>query len=143
MNIEKGEKRLEAINRLHALSEAFHLGNEALDKFNNNKICVSSETSVKSLFVDDRYVRIVNKFEQDNNALVYMALESGAMEGFLTLSLLYVSDFKGEWKKESLQPNGEILAYESVVDDQMEGGFGNDTVSIKLSSVGGRLIKLA
>ena len=142
MNIGKGENRLEAINRLHEICEVYHLGNEPVEKFTNNKICCSSELSVKSLFVDDRYVKIVNKFEEDNNAMVYMALESGAMDGFPTLSLLYVSDFKGEWKKEKLQPDGEILAYESVVDDQMEGGFGNNIVSIKLSSVGGRLIKL-
>lgn len=142
MNIEKGEKRLEAINRLHEICEVFHLGSEPVDKFNNNKICVSSESGIRSLHVDDRYVKIVNRFEEANNALVYMVLESGATEGFLTLSMLYVGDYKGEWKKEKLQLNGEILAHESVVDDQMEGGFGNDTVPIKLSSIGGRLIKL-
>lgn len=142
MNVEKFDKWNEAIDRMCELCDRFGLGNDLADKLRSDSLYYSAEFSVKSIQADDRYRNFVRNFEEANNALVYHAIESIKPEGATILTLLFVSDFRGNWEKERIRPDGTIVAYEGLVDDSMSSGFGNDIVEVKIEGTGGHLVRI-
>ena len=142
MNIAKFDKWGEALDRMQELCDRFRLGNDLVDKLRAEELYYSAEFSIKSIQADDRYRNFVRSFETDHNALVYHVIESVKPEGSTILTLLFVSDFKGNWEKERIKPDGTIFAYEGLVDDSMSGGFGNDIVEVKIEGMGGHLVRI-
>ncbi len=142
MNIGKFDKWGEALDRMGELCDRFRLGNELVDKLRAEKLYYSAEFSIKSIQADDRYLSMVRGFEESHNALVYHVIESIKPEGSTILTLLFVSDFKGNWENERIKPDGTIFAYEGLVDDSVSGGFGNDTVEVKIEGTGGHLVRI-
>ena len=143
MYVSTQEKRIEALNRLEELCKTYNMNDILVAKLQNNEVYVSYDMGVKSMYSDDRYVRIVKKFEEDNSAVVYHVIESKTPEEIITLSILFVSDLKNSWESEKIQPDNKVKAFVSTVDDNMGGGFGNDIVPIKLYLNNGHLTRLA
>lgn len=143
MNASTAEKRIEALDRLEELCKRYNISSDLVSKLQNNEIYVSYGMGVKSIYSDDRYVRIVQKFEEENNAVAYHVIETMSPEETITLSILFVSDLKNSWEREKIQPDNKVPAFVSTVDDYMGGGFGNDIMTIKLYLNNGHLTRLA
>ena len=142
MNVEKFDKWGEALDRMQELCDRFRLGNSLVDKLKNERLYYSAEFSVASIQAEDRYRNFVRSFEDAHNALVYHVIESIKPEGSTILTLLFVSDFRGNWINERIKPDGTIVAYEGLVDDSMSAGFGNDIVEVKIEGTGGHLVRI-
>ena len=70
MYVSTGEKKLEALDRLEALCKTYNLGGNLVAKLQNNEVFVSYDLGLKSMYSDDRYVKIVKKFEEELNKKV-------------------------------------------------------------------------
>lgn len=90
------EMKAEAINRMKLLN----IFPQTLNQFEKSDLVSISEPPIGGFFWADEFQKeIIRKFEEENNALVYMGVMSYTHFGKL-LSLLYVSKYKSEWKRD-------------------------------------------
>jgi hypothetical protein len=89
-----------------------------------------------TIIYDERYVRIINEFEDKRNAYVYHVIEA-KNQGLTLLSLLYVSDFLDDWPTEELDGNS-IFTYTCCVEEK---GF-EEAGWIKIDAPMGYLMRI-
>jgi hypothetical protein len=93
MNISREIKKEEAIKRMKAMG----IIPDAIRQFENDDIVMVSEPPIGGLYwLNDEEKVMVRKFEQENNALVYLIARSYTNIGTMD-NLFYVSDYDEEW----------------------------------------------
>lgn len=108
MNISKERKKEEAIKRMKELN----IISDVIKQFSKDDIVMISEPPLGGLFwLNEEQKEMVRKFEEENDALVYMVIRSYTEFGTMD-SLLYISDYDEEWEmdREDLQ-NNYIMTY--------------------------------
>lgn len=106
MAMSREQKREEAIKRLQALGVMKNVVND----FKEGVVNVS-ENGGFLYWVNDEQKKIIQEFEEKNNAVVYHIIHGQTNIGEL-LNILYVSDWHEEWEmdRDDLR-NGQALAY--------------------------------
>lgn len=93
MNVSREIKKAEAIKRMKAMG----IISDAVQQFAEKDIVMVSEPPLGGLFwLGDEEKKMVQDFEQEYNALVYLAVRSYTNIGKMD-SIFYVSDHKDEW----------------------------------------------
>ena len=93
MNVSREIKKEEAIKRMKAMN----IYSDAIKQFKNADIVMVSEPPLGGLFwLNDEEKEMVSKFEQENNALVYLVVRSFTNLGIMD-NIFYVSDYQDEW----------------------------------------------
>lgn len=93
MKVSREIKKVEAINRMKAMN----IYSDAIKQFKNADIVMVSEPPLGGLFwLNDEEKEMVSKFEQENNALVYLVVRSFTNLGIMD-NIFYVSDYQDEW----------------------------------------------
>lgn len=93
MNVSREIKKAEAIKRMKAMG----IISDAIKQFAEKNIVMVSEPPLGGLFwLDDKEKKMVQDFEQEYNALVYLVVRSYTNIGKMD-SLFYVSDYQSEW----------------------------------------------
>lgn len=135
MNITREIKKEEAIKRMKALD----IIDDAMNQFKNEDIIMVSEPPFGALYwLDDEEKEMVEEFEEEYDALVYMVVRSFTNFGKMD-SLLYVSDYEEEWEMDNADINdGYVMSY--VINHDMPdcSEFG----SIAIRSVCGGLLRI-
>ena len=94
MKVSMENKKKEAIRRMEALD----IYSETINQFETENLVSYSEAPLGANFWLNKEQReIVQKFEEEYNALVYFVIRSYTEFGTLD-SFLYVSDYPDEWK---------------------------------------------
>ena len=108
MKVSREAKKQEAIKRMKALD----IIDNAIDEFENDDIVMVSEPPLGGLYwLNDEEKEMVRKFEEENNALVYMVVRAFTNFGKMD-SLLFVSDYKEEWEMDNEDlKDGYVLSY--------------------------------
>ena len=97
MKISRETKKAEAIKRMKAME----IIPEAIRQFEEDDLVNVSENPYGMLFwANDEYKKLIAEFEDEYNALVYLANYCNTNFGRL-LSLFYVSDYKEEWEMDN------------------------------------------
>lgn len=135
MNITREIKKEEAIRRMKSLD----IINDAINQFKREDIVMVSEPPFGALYwLNDEEKEMVEEFEEEYDALVYMVVRSFTNFGKMD-SLLYVSDYEEEWEMDNADINdGYIMSY--VINHDMPdcSEFG----SIAIRSVSGGLLRI-
>lgn len=108
MNISREDKKAEAIARMKALG----LFSDTVAQFEKQNLVSISEPPLGAFFwLEGEDLERVKKFEEEYNALVYVAIRSYTIIGKMD-AFLYVSDHAEEWdaEREDLK-NSETIAY--------------------------------
>ena len=93
MKVSREIKKEEAIKRMKAMN----IYSDAIKQFKNADIVMVSEPPLGGLFwLNDEEKEMVSKFEQENNALVYLVVRSFTNLGIMD-NIFYVSDYQDEW----------------------------------------------
>lgn len=93
MNVSNEIKKAEAIKRMKAMG----IIPDAIKQFAEEDVVMVSEPPLGGLFwMSDEEKKMVQDFEQEYNALVYLVVRSYTNIGKMD-SLFYVSDHKDEW----------------------------------------------
>ena len=93
MKVSREIKKVEAIKRMKAMN----IYSDAIKQFKNADIVMVSEPPLGGLFwLNDEEKEMVSKFEQENNALVYLVVRSFTNLGIMD-NIFYVSDYQDEW----------------------------------------------
>lgn len=96
MKISTERKGAEAIKRMKALN----IIGDAIEQFRKSGQIMCSEPPMGALYwIDDEQKKLVEEFEQEHNALVYMVIRTYFAEFGKMDALLYVSDYKEEWDR--------------------------------------------
>lgn len=92
--ITREMKKEEAIKRMKALD----IIDDAIEQFKNDNVIMVSEPPFGALYwCNDEEKEMIRKFEEENDALVYMVIREYTQFGKLD-SLLFVSDYEEEWE---------------------------------------------
>ena len=121
MNITKEEKKKEAIRRM----EQLNIIPDAIKQFSNSNTLMISEPPFGGLYwLNEEQKKMVRKFEEAYNSLVYMVIRSYTQFGVVD-SLLHVNDYKEEWKldREDLE-NNIVMTYSINHDNPVFSEFG-------------------
>ena len=135
MNVSREIKKEEAIKRMRAMN----IYSDAIKQFKNADIVMVSEPPLGGLFwLNDEEKEMVSKFEQENNALVYLVVRSFTNLGIMD-NIFYVSDYQDEWEMEN-EDLKDHYAFVYVVNYDMPdcSEFG----SIAWKSVGGGVLRV-
>ena len=101
MKISREIKKEEAIKRMKAMN----IYSDAIKQFKNADIVMVSEPPLGGLFwLNDEEKEMVSKFEQENNALVYLVVRSFTNLGTMD-NIFYVSDYQDEWEMDNADLN--------------------------------------
>lgn len=108
MSIPREIKKQEAIKRLKALN----IIGDAIEQFERDDIVMVSEPPYGGLYwLNDEEKEMVEKFEEEYNALVYMVVRSFTNFGKMD-SLLFVSDYDEEYEMEMEDiTDGYVMTY--------------------------------
>jgi len=121
----KEQQRQEAIERLKLLK----LYPNVLKDFEKESLVNVSEHGGILFWVNDEQKQMIEEFEQKHNALVYHVIHNYTSIGEM-YSLLYVSKYKTEWKRDKKElQEGYPCVYVKNVDDDWSSEFG--TIGIK------------
>ena len=134
MKISREIKKVEAIKRMKAMN----IYSDAIKQFKNDDIVMVSEPPLGGLFwLNDEEKEMVSKFEQENNALVYLVVRSFTNLGIMD-NIFYVSDYQDEWEMEN-EDLKDHYAFVYVVNYDMPdfSEFG----SIAWKSIGGGVLR--
>lgn len=134
MNVSREIKKVEAIKRMKAMN----IYSDAIKQFKNDDIVMVSEPPLGGLFwLNDEEKEMVSKFEQENNALVYIVVRSFTNLGIMD-NIFYVSDYQDEWEMEN-EDLKDHYAFVYVVNYDMPdfSEFG----SIAWKSIGGGVLR--
>ncbi len=97
MKITRETKKIEAIKRLRAIG----IIEDAIEQFIEDDVVMSSENPYGFLYwLNDEQKELVKEFEEEYNALVYLASYCNTEFGQL-LALFYVSDYEEEWSMDN------------------------------------------
>lgn len=97
MQITRERKVEEAVKRMKAL----HIIDDAIKQFIKDGTVMVSEPPLGALYwIDDELKRLVQQFEQEHNALVYLVVRCYSTLGKMD-SFLYVSDHDEEWEMDN------------------------------------------
>ena len=135
-NIPREEKKAEAIRRMKALGY-FDLSIAEFEKY--DMVMTNEPPLYAHFYIDDErdgeLKKWVDEFEEKNNALVYAVIHSLTTIGEM-YSLLYVEDYKEEWKYfDEDYPYGIVMAYVINVDAPHCSEFGS--MRVKLTAAAG------
>lgn len=126
----------EAIERMKMIG----IIDDAINQFKNDGVVMCSEPPYGALFwLDDEQAEIAAQFENDYDALVYLAVKSFTIDGTM-ISLFYVSKYREEWgeDREDLRGNYTLTyTHNFAAPDCSEIG------GIDFKSVGGGVIRTA
>ena len=134
MNVSREIKKVEAIKRMKAMG----IFPDAIKQFKNSDIVMVSEPPLGGLYwLNDEEKEMVRKFEQENNALVYLVARSFTNIGKMD-NLFYVSNYDDEWEMEN-EDLKDHYAFVYVVNHDMPdcSEFG----SIAWKSIGGGVLR--
>lgn len=93
MNVLREDKKVEAIKRMRAMK----LFPDAIKQFAEDDVVMVSEPPFGGLYwLNDEQKKMVQDFENEWNALVYLVVRSFTNLGTMD-SFFYVSDHKSEW----------------------------------------------
>ena len=108
MNVSLEEKKAEAVSRMKELG----IYNQTIRQFAElDKISISEPPFGAFFWIDGEDLERVRKFEQEYNALVFVAIRSYTVDGMMD-SFLYVSDYPEEWEDDhQALKDGEAVAY--------------------------------
>lgn len=108
MKITREIKKAEAIKRLRAIG----IIGDAISQFKHEDTVMVSENPYGFLYwLNDDQKQLVKEFEEEYNALVYLANFCTTEFGQL-LSLLYVSDYEEEWSMDNADlSDGYAMTY--------------------------------
>ena len=136
MNISREEMKQEAIKRMKALD----IFPSAIKQFKNNDIVMVSERPLGALYwANNEEKEMIRKFEEDNNALVYMIVRTNMVFG-LCDSLLYVSQYPEEWEMDNEDIKSDIVMTYTVNHD---APYCSEFGSIGIQKRNGGLIRTA
>lgn len=108
MNVTREKKKQEAIKRLKALD----IIDNAIEQFEKEDVIMISEPPMGGLYwLNDEEKEMVRKFEEENDALVYMIVRAFTLFGKMD-SMLFVSDYEEEWEFDNEDIiDGYVLTY--------------------------------
>ena len=108
MNISVEKKKAEAIIRMKELG----IFDETIRQFENwGKISISEPPVGAFFWIEGEDLERVKKFEQEYNALVFVAIRSYTTIGTMD-SFLFISDYLEEWEDDhQALKNDEAIAY--------------------------------
>lgn len=134
MEISREKKKEEAIQRMKELG----IINGAIKQFKDDDIVMVSEPPIGGLYwLDDEQKKIVDDFEKENDALVFMVVKAFTNFGDM-LSLLFISDYEEEWEMDRDGIKDNIVMSYTINETNPElSEFG----SIGVKRVGGGLIR--
>ena len=135
MKVSREIKKEEAIKRMKTMN----IYSDAIKQFKNADIVMVSEPPLGGLFwLNDEEKEMVSKFEQENNALVYLVVRSFTNLGIMD-NIFYVSDYQDEWEMDNADLN-ENYACVYVINHDMPdcSEFG----SIAWKSIGGGVLRV-
>ena len=135
MKVSREIKKEEAIKRMKAMN----IYSDAIKQFKNADIVMVSEPPLGCLFwLNDEEKEMVSKFEQENNALVYLVVRSFTNLGTMD-NIFYVSDYQDEWFMDNADID-EHYACVYVINHDMPdcSEFG----SIAWKSIGGGVLRV-
>ena len=134
MKVSREIKKEEAIKRMKAMN----IYSDAIKQFKNADIVMVSEPPLGGLFwLNDEEKEMVSKFEQENNALVYLVVRSFTNLGTMD-NIFYVSDYQDEWEMDNADLN-ENYARVYVINHDMPDCSEFGTIAWK--SVGGGVLR--
>ena len=134
MKVKKKKKKEEAIKRMKTMN----IYSDAIKQFKNADIVMVSEPPLGGLFwLNDEEKEMVSKFEQENNALVYLVVRSFTNLGIMD-NIFYVSDYQDEWEMDNADLN-ENYACVYVINHDMPDCSEFGTIAWK--SVGGGVLR--
>ena len=134
MKVSREIKKVEAIKRMKAMN----IYSDAIKQFKNADIVMVSEPPLGGLFwLNDEEKEMVSKFEQENNALVYLVVRSFTNLGIMD-NIFYVSDYQDEWEMDNADLN-ENYACVYVINHDMPDCSEFGTIAWK--SVGGGVLR--
>lgn len=138
MNISKERKIEEGLLRLKELEVAFDLRPNIYKYFKEGKLYYSYLIGglvgcIDTINYDERYAKVVKKFEEIYGYVVYHVIES-----YGSIALLYVSNDEEDWECERLFDNTYISAYVHNLESLELSEFGD----IVVSSSEGALIRV-
>lgn len=97
MQITRERKVEEAVKRMKAL----HISDDAIKQFVQEGTVMVSEPPLGALYwIDDELKQLVQQFEQEYNALVYLVVRCYSTLGKMD-SFLYISDYDEEWEMDN------------------------------------------
>ena len=108
MKVTREKKKEEAIKRMKALG----IINDAIKQFEKDDIVMVTEPPFGALYwLEDDEKEMVRKFEEANDALVYMVVRAFTDFGKMD-SLLFISDYEEEWEMDNEAiVDGYVLSY--------------------------------
>ena len=134
MKVSREIKKEEAIKRMKTMN----IYSDAIKQFKNADIVMVSEPPLGGLFwLNDEEKEMVSKFEQENNALVYLVVRSFTNLGIMD-NIFYVSDYQDEWEMDNADLN-ENYACVYVINHDMPDCSEFGTIAWK--SVGGGVLR--
>ena len=140
-------QKQEALERLTILQKQYGLMEKELKEYKENNTIYYSEYKNQNIqgilyWVSnkDEYTEIVEEFEKKNNALVYHIISTPVIYGGTLLSMLYVSQYQKEWKRDRADlKDGLPLAYCINLADPEMAEFGG----IQIKGANGGICQIA
>lgn len=98
MQISRERKIEEAVRRMKTLG----IIDDAISQFQKDGTVMVSEPPFGALYtIDEEQKKLVEEFEKEHNAVVYMVVKCYSTIGKMD-SFLYVSDYEDEWEMEAV-----------------------------------------
>lgn len=98
MQISRERKIEEAVRRMKTLG----IIDDAISQFQKDGTVMVSEPPFGALYtIDEEQKKLVEEFEREHNAVVYMVVKCYSTIGKMD-SFLYVSDYEDEWEMEAV-----------------------------------------
>lgn len=137
MNVSREEKKIEAVKRM----EEMKYWKQAKESFRRSDRVYVNEPPWGAVYdLEPALAEEVKKFEDENNALVYMVVRSFTNFGTMD-SLLFVSDYPEEWEMDHEDiKDGIVMSYTINYDMPDCSEFGS--IGFRLGS-GAGLIRTA
>lgn len=139
-------QKKEALDRLKILHKEFQTMDSIVKEYEKDNTIFYSEYQNETfqgilywISNNEEFECAIKEFEEQNNALVYHAVLTPLTYG-RTLTLLYVSQYQEEWKKDREELiEGLPLAYVINLDDENMSEFGG----IQIIGVNGGISRIA
>lgn len=137
MNVSREEKKAEAIKRMKKMG----VFKPTIKQFEKDDLVSVSEPPFGAFYwLNDEEKKMVQEFEEEHNALVYMVVRSFTTLGKID-SLLYVSDYPEDWDYDMNDLEDHyVMAY--VVNHDMPDCSEMGSICWKLA-VGGGIVRTA
>lgn len=137
MMVSREEKKTEALRRMQKMG----YWGQAREAFRKRNAVFVNEPPWGAVYdPEPELAEKIKKFEEENNALVYMVVRAFTAFGVMD-SLLYVSDYKEEWEMDDEDIDNKIVMTYTINNDMPDcSEFGS--IGFRLGS-GAGLIRVA